>query len=157
MFVNIQNRNIFIGVVGIAIMLSVVLWQATYTLGQSSSAYTIVGEFNSAEGIALGNKVSLSGISVGQVSHVAYHPDNQTVLVSLSINTGVELPTDSSASIVSDGFFGGKYVKLIPGGMPDILEDGDSLEYVQGSVNLKELLEKIVEGADKKSTKGTNE
>ena len=149
-----QNRNILIGVLGVLTIVGVMAWQATNKLGQSSDAYTIIGEFNSAEGIALGNVVSLAGITVGQVSHVTYNPDNQTVLLSLSINTGVELPTDSSASIVSDGFFGGKYVKLSPGGMPDFLEDGDTLEYVQGSVNLKELLEKIVDNADK-STKGT--
>ena len=154
MFATQQNRNIFIGAIGIATIISVMVWQASYRLGESSDAYTIIGEFNSAEGIALGNKVSLSGIPVGQVSNVSYNPDNQTVFVSLSIDTGVELPTDSSASIVSDGFFGGKYVKLVPGGMPDMLEDGDALEYVQGSVNLKELLEKIVDGADK-TTKGT--
>ena len=156
MFAHRQNRNIFIGFIGIVTILSVVIWQATHRLGDSSDAYTVVGEFNSAEGIALGNKVTLAGIAVGQVSHVSYNSDNQTVWVSLSIDTGVELPTDSSASIVSDGFFGGKYVKLIPGGMPDILEDGDTLEYVQGSVNLKELLEKIVEGADKTASEGTN-
>lgn len=146
-----QTRHTLIGMGGIfACVLVVASLVVGNAPGQASRSYIITGEFRSAEGVALGAPVSLGGIQIGTVSHVAYNADNQTVMVDLSIKNGTALSTDSLGMIVSDGFFGGKYVKIIPGGMPDMLEQGDSLEYVQDSVNLKELLEQIVDRAGKK-------
>ena len=145
-----STQHMMIGIVGTLVIVSTVIWQALSNVpGKTSSSYSLVGEFQSAEALPLGAQVSLAGIKVGTVSGVSYNPVNKTVLVSLAINNDIELSTDSLAMIVSDGFFGAKYVKIIPGGMPDVLEQGDTLEYVQDSVNLKELLEQIVNGASK--------
>lgn len=145
---NKTTRHMMIGIVGIFAVVFAVTWQALNNApGKMSSSYSVIGEFRNAEGLPLGAKVSLSGIEIGTVSDVSYNPDHQTVLVSLAINNDVELSTDTLGMIVSDGFFGNKYIKIIPGGMPDMLREGDFLEYVQDSVNLKELLELVVRQA----------
>jgi phospholipid/cholesterol/gamma-HCH transport system substrate-binding protein len=65
-------------------------------------------------------------------------------IVTFSVSKNIKLPSDSSASISSDGLFGGKYLSLIPGGNEKILKDGDSIKYTTGPLNLESLIAKMM-------------
>ncbi|MGE3714735.1 MAG: outer membrane lipid asymmetry maintenance protein MlaD, partial [Alphaproteobacteria bacterium] len=61
---------------------------------------------------------------------------------------------DSSASIVSSGLLGDKYIQITPGGEDAMLSDGGKLNFTQSSVNLEELIGKFMfsgGGVDKDS------
>ena len=64
--------------------------------------------------------------------------------MTLEIKDGIELPDDSSASIVSSGLMGPKYIEIEPGGSMDMLPKGGEFAYTQDAMVLEELLDRIV-------------
>ena len=53
-----------------------------------------------------------------------------------SLTDEVQLPTDSSAKITSEGLLGGNYVSITPGGSEEMLVSGDEIQFTQGSIDL---------------------
>ena len=51
-----------------------------------------------------------------------------------------ELPLDTSASILTSGLIGEKYVGLEPGGDMEMLEEGSEIELTQSSLVLENLI-----------------
>ena len=82
-------------------------------------------------------------VTVGRVAGAKLSPDFNAVL-SLEINEGVKIPDDSSASIVSSGLMGNKYIEIEAGGSEDYISAGGEFEYTQDAMVLEELLDRIV-------------
>jgi phospholipid/cholesterol/gamma-HCH transport system substrate-binding protein len=67
----------------------------------------------SVTGLGDGTIVRYNGIAVGHVSKVDFDPDDpKRVIVTLQINPSLNVPTDSEASIASEGLTGGNYVEI---------------------------------------------
>lgn len=119
--------------------------------------YTISGKFANATGIALGSDVRIGGVKVGTVSDITLDPESYQAVVSMQISKNTKLPKDSSASIVSSGLLGDKYVQLTPGGDDQVMAAGDKIQFTQSAVNLEEMIGKFmfsgggVENKDKKT------
>ena len=62
----------------------------------------------------------------------------------MSISDAVQLPTDSSAGVVSDGLLGGKFMSLSPGADDDVLGPGEEIRFTQASINIEQLLGKFM-------------
>lgn len=123
-----------------------------------NDGYTIRGNFASAAGIALGSDVRIGGIKVGVVSNLDLDPKTYEAVVSMNIQSETKLPKDSSASIVSNGLLGEKYIQLVPGADDANLKEGGNIEYTQSSVNLEEMIGKFMfsgGGVDKDKTTAT--
>ena len=56
----------------------------------------------------------------------------------------VELPVDTTASIMTAGVLGDRYVSLQLGGEADTLKDGDVIDFTESAVVLERVLGKIV-------------
>ena len=56
----------------------------------------------------------------------------------------IELPTDTSAAIHTDGLFGQKHVVLVPGAEEKILKSGGAITLTQDSVLVSDLLDLII-------------
>jgi phospholipid/cholesterol/gamma-HCH transport system substrate-binding protein len=67
-----------------------------------------------------------------------------TAIVDLRIDMPIELPTDTSAAIHTDGLFGQKHVVLVPGADDKVLKAGSSITLTQDSVLVGDLLELII-------------
>ena len=65
--------------------------------------------------------------------------------MTMRINNGVEIPTDTAAAIISEGLLGGKYLDLRPGGDETNIKPGGEITYTQESILVEELLQKIIE------------
>ena len=105
------------------------------------------------DGVSVGANVLLAGIKVGSVTELKYIPDGHRALISMQISNEIKIPTDSVALIITSGMFGGKYIKLDPGGEEEFLKSGSYFEYVQGAVIFEELLQKIVISAEARRLK----
>ena len=57
---------------------------------------------------------------------------------------GIQIPDDSSASIVSSSLMGSKYIEIEPGGSEDMIPQGGEFSYTQDAMILEELLDRIV-------------
>ncbi|HEY3777436.1 MAG TPA: MlaD family protein [Rhizomicrobium sp.] len=67
----------------------------------------------SVTGLGNGTLVRYNGIQVGRVSRVTFDPNNpKRVIVTLQIDPGLPIHTDSVATIASEGLTGGTYVEI---------------------------------------------
>ena len=128
------------------------LFVFAYTVDPRAQAgYRLIGRFTSVDGLAENSAVWLAGVKIGSVSAIRFDADTREAVLTFQIDRKVGLPTDSAASIVSASLLGGKYVLISPGGSEDMFKDGDSFEYVQNSVIIENLLERIVNIAEQKA------
>lgn len=148
-----MNRGALEVVVGAVVCALIVLLVAGGMAGglaAASSGYTLTAKYDQADGLAVGNAVQLAGVEVGKVSAMRLEPKTLKPIVSFRFTSDVKIPRDSAAMILSDGVLGGKFVKIEPGVETTYFKDGDRFEFVQDSVIVENLLEKIVDAADKR-------
>lgn len=142
-----NNNNVVEFLVG-AIVLAVAglfLFYAYTTAGVSDvSGYRLNAEFDRVDGLTVGSDVRISGIKVGVVLDETLDSENYLARVSFSVDSDVRLPDDSSVKITTSGLFGGSYLSIQPGGSDEILADGDTMSFTQGSVDLIGLLSQAV-------------
>ncbi len=106
--------------------------------------YTIDAEFTTASGLKTGASVEIAGVEVGRVQRIALNQDR--ALVTLAINKGVVLYTDTIASIKTRGIIGDKFMSLSPGGGGDPLKPGDRIRDTEAGLDLEELVSQYVHG-----------
>ncbi len=63
----------------------------------------------------------------------------------LDIDERLELPTDTSASILTSGVLGNQYIELEPGGEEAILKSGDEIEFTQSALILEQMISRLVQ------------
>lgn len=107
--------------------------------------YTLNAEFNNVSGLKRGALVEIAGVSVGKVSGI-YLGEGDRALVTLSINSDVQITEDAIASVKTQGIIGDKYIKISQGGSDDILAEGDTLEETESAVDIEEMVSKYIFG-----------
>jgi phospholipid/cholesterol/gamma-HCH transport system substrate-binding protein len=113
-------------------------------LGNSGpSGLRLVAQFDEIGGLKPRAAVVVSGVRVGQVESIALG-DDYRAKVTLDLDPKVELPIDTTASIMTSGVLGDRYVSLQLGGESDTLHDGDVIDFTESAVVLERVLGKIV-------------
>jgi phospholipid/cholesterol/gamma-HCH transport system substrate-binding protein len=90
--------------------------------------------------------VRIAGVKIGSVDDIALNPKTYEADVAFTVQDGVSLSTDSSATISTDGLLGGKYVALATGGADQMLKPGGTITITQGSMNIEALIGKYIFG-----------
>jgi len=129
--------------VAVLIALIVLLNSKSAETADAGDQVVIDALFGQVDGIAVGDKVRVSGIPMGQVSGLSLNKRGQAVLT-LSLDADANLPNDSSASIQTDGLFGTKFVIFEPGFAEETFKSGDVVTVTQDSVIVSSLLELII-------------
>ncbi|HTZ71725.1 MAG TPA: MlaD family protein, partial [Acetobacteraceae bacterium] len=80
------------------------------------------------------------------VQAITLDPKTYQADVTFSVQNGVALSDDSSATVATDGLLGGKYLALAEGGAEKNLPPGGQVTITQGSVNLEALIGKYIFG-----------
>ena len=121
--------------------------------------YHINATFGQTDGLLVGDKVRMSGVDIGRV--VGAKLDiNYNAILKLEIRGDLKIPDDSSASIVSSGLMGSKYIEIEPGGSEDFIENNGEFSYTQDAMVLEELLDRIIaigKAKNKKTAKNNEE
>lgn len=118
--------------------------------------YYLNASFGRTDGLLVGDKVRMAGLDVGRVTSATLD-DNFNAILKMEIKEGIKVPDDSSASIVSSGLMGNKYIEIEPGGSETYLENDGFFAYTQDAMVLEELLDRIVSmGKNKKPQKLEN-
>lgn len=133
---------------GIVIALSTALLGYAYisTKHKDQGGYRISARFHKADGLVDGSDVKIAGIRVGTVSKMTIDPTTYAAVVEMSIHHQIKLPTDTSASIISENLLGGKYLDLQPGGDEEMMKEGSEIENTQSSVILESLIGQFIFG-----------
>ena len=129
-------------VIGVALFFSYFAFNSSNV--KNIDGYTVKARFNSVDGIGNGSEVRIGGIKIGQVSNMDLDAETYEAIINIQLRDDIKLPEDSTAAIVSASLLGGKYVNIEPGGMEDLLGDGDEISFTQSSVNFESLIGKIV-------------
>ena len=132
-------------VAGVVALLALAIQVSGSHLGGSNSQYQDAALFDNAAGLSPKARVTLSGVTIGEVTSVSI--DEQTLMarVDMAIDGQVDyLSLDTSASILTAGLLGEKYIGLSVGAEEDMLVDGDIIEDTQSALVLEELIGQVL-------------
>jgi len=90
--------------------------------------YSLYASFDTAAGLERRAVVRMAGVKIGYVKDITLEGSRANVL--LTINSEIEVPQGSKATLASLGILGEKHVELLPGDEPGICRPGDVLEGV---------------------------
>ncbi len=111
---------------------------------QAITGYDVKATFQKVGGLERGSDVRMSGIRVGTVAAQTLDRDTFQAQVTLSIAADVKLPTDTEATIVSDGLLGSKYVNLTPGQASERIAAGGTITRTRDYQSLEDLVGEII-------------
>ena len=104
----------------------------------------LYANFTNIEGIKIGSEVKIGGVRVGMVRDLKLKTDTYQVNVKIGVRDDLQLPTDSIISVASTGLLGGKFLDIKPGIDDDILQNGGSFTNTISTLNLEDLIGKVV-------------
>jgi phospholipid/cholesterol/gamma-HCH transport system substrate-binding protein len=114
-------------------------------IGESTGTYTLIARFDDVAGLRLRSKVSLAGVTIGRIAKIGVDSTLGEAIVTMEIRDDVaNLSVDTGARIQTEGFIGGRYISLVPGGEEDLLHDGDTITNTQGALVLENLIGDLV-------------
>ncbi len=112
-----------------------------FSLDADADTYSVYANFENVGGLSVRSKVSIAGVEVGQVAAISYDKDTYSALVRMEIESEVDnISVDSTASILTEGLLGGKYIGLSIGAEEDFLAEGDEIGDTQSAIILEELI-----------------
>lgn len=126
-----MSREIKIGILFV-VTAALAFWGFKFILGRNilrpSNTYKVV--YPHVDGLMVGTQVRISGVQVGGVSGMELQ-DDQSVLVSINLNKGIQVPKNTKVVIKSSSIMGGKIIELVydkPCKDGDCAESGQFLE-----------------------------
>lgn len=107
--------------------------------------YRVTASFGNIGGLKVGASVALAGVQIGRVSNIDLNPKSLEAVVTMQIDKRYdEIPTDSSASILTRGLLGDQYIGITPGGALQSLKSGDTIHFTQSAIVLENLISQFM-------------
>jgi phospholipid/cholesterol/gamma-HCH transport system substrate-binding protein len=134
--------------------IAALLWLATeatdYGMQVGDDTYEVTARFSNIADLKDRAPVKIGGVTVGLVDGISLDPVEFNAIVVMKIDRRFsDIPTDSSASILTSGVLGDRYIGLEPGGALEPLNDGDEIFITQSAVVLETLISKYLFNSDK--------
>lgn len=112
-----------------------------FNVGSQTDTYSVYAKFENIGGLVVRSKVTVAGVTVGQVSEITLDDRTFMAVVKMDIASDHnEISTDTTAAILTEGLLGGKYIGLTLGAEEDVLQDGDEIFDTQSAIVLEELI-----------------
>ena len=148
-----QTRSVEIGT-GLFVLLgmSALFFLTTQTTGgddfKAESVYTVEARFENVGSLRERAPVTMSGVTIGRVTDVAFDPVSLEAVVQFVIDSEFDrIPDDSDASILTSGILGSQYIGLQAGGSDLYLEEGSEILFTQSAIVLENLIGKFLVNA----------
>ncbi|MGE8496227.1 MAG: outer membrane lipid asymmetry maintenance protein MlaD [Pseudomonas sp.] len=145
-----QNRTLEIGVglfllAGLLAALLLALRVSGLAVGSSADTYKVYAHFDNIAGLTVRSKVTMAGVTIGKVTAIDLDRDSYTGRVTILLDDEVNnLPLDSTASILTAGLLGEKYIGISVGGDEELLKEGSTIHDTQSSLVLEDLIGKFL-------------
>lgn len=108
--------------------------------------YRIHASFADIGGLKNGAPVEIAGVKIGEVEKIKLVEGRARV--DMHINKGVEIESDSLASIRTKGLIGEKYIKITLGAMMTYLQPGEEIVDTEPALDIEELIGKFIYNSD---------
>ncbi len=139
----------------VLIGLCTLFWMAlrVSNMQQSGSAtgYTVTASFDNIGSLKVKAPVTLAGVRIGRVLQIQLNQTTMQADVLLRLDAQIELPVDTSASILTAGLVGEQYIGLEVGGADKILRQGDRFKLTQPAMVLERLIGRFLTSMGDKS------
>lgn len=106
----------------------------------------LFARFDETGGLKSRAPVVISGVKVGQVKAITLNDDFRA-RVEMDVDRRLALPIDTTASIVTAGLLGDRYITLEIGGDEQVLKSGDEIGFTENAVILERLIGKFIHNA----------
>lgn len=127
--------------VGIMALLVLALRVSGLTMGAAADSYKVHAHFDNVAGLTPRARVTMAGVTIGQVTRIDFDKNRYTGRVEMAINGDIRtLPSDSTASILTAGLLGEKYIGISVGGEEEMLSEGSEIHDTQSALVLEELI-----------------
>ncbi|MNF44975.1 putative phospholipid ABC transporter-binding protein MlaD [compost metagenome] len=154
-----QIRTLEIGVglfllAGLLALLLLALRVSGLSYGASDDTYKLYAHFDNIAGLTVRAKVTMAGVTIGKVTAIDLDRDSYTGRVTMEVEQRVDnLPADSTASILTAGLLGEKYIGISVGGDEELLKDGGTIRDTQSALVLEDLIGKFLLNSVNKESK----
>ena len=107
--------------------------------------YDVTARFDNIGDLKVGAPVSMSGVEIGRVARIDFDSNDYKAIVLLRLNERYnKIPTDSDASIYTQGLLGGKFIGLTAGGSDTYLKNNDKIDFTQSAFVLENLIGQVL-------------
>ncbi len=112
----------------------------------------MTAKFDNIGDLKVGAPVSMSGVEIGRVSRIDLDTKEYKAVVTMSLLSKYnQIPTDSDASIYTQGLLGGKFIGLTAGGSDTYLKNKDQIDFTQSAFVLENLIGQMLANFTKSS------
>ena len=125
----ILSKELRIGML-VVISIVVLVWGINYLKGSNlfDSSRTLYALYGNIGGLQEGSSITVNGFKVGVVKKISLLTDkNYSLLVALSIEDNINIPSNSVSKIVNEDIMGSKGISLVLGDSNINAEQGDTL------------------------------
>lgn len=130
---------------GIMAIFWLILATSNYRAYKQTEGYTVTARFSDIGSLKVRAPVTMAGVPIGRVVRIYFDKERFQALVFMRIGSAYDhIPVDSSASILTAGLLGEKYVGLEPGADVEYLKEGSEITFTQSAVVLENLVSKYL-------------
>ncbi|WP_319541706.1 outer membrane lipid asymmetry maintenance protein MlaD [uncultured Pseudodesulfovibrio sp.] len=108
--------------------------------------YVIKANFSDISGLKVNAPIQMFGVEIGFVSEIGLDQEQGVATIVMMVDKKVKLTDDAIAAIKTSGLIGDKFVKIVPGGLGDPVNSGDTLFDTQSAIDLEDLISKFAFG-----------
>lgn len=107
--------------------------------------YAVTANFDEIGQLKVRAAVKMGGVTIGEVTGIALDPSTYKAKVKLRINANVnDIPSDSSASIMTAGLLGDNYIAITPMYSPEYLKQGSEIQDTHSAMILEKLIGQLM-------------
>lgn len=110
----------------------------------SGNTYTLTAVFPTVAGLQPGAPIEVAGVQVGRVENISLQ--DFEAIVTLRLDTRVQLQVDAIASIRTRGLIGEKYIRITPGGSERLIAAGGRIREVETPLDFEDLIGQFIQG-----------
>ena len=130
---------------GFAALVFLALKVSGLSLDTTKETYRVTANFENIGGLTERAKVTMAGVVIGRVANIYLDKEDYVAVVEMDIYNHVDnLSLDSTASILTAGILGEKYIGIMVGAETEYLQDGDEIWDTQSALVLEDLVAKFL-------------
>ncbi len=142
---------------GIAALAMLAFKVGNLTTADVDGAYRVTAQFDNIGGLKVKAPITLAGVRVGRVARITLDKERFRATVEMQIDGRYNnLPTDSSASILTSGLLGDQYIGIEPGGADENLKDGEAFQTTASAIVLEKLIGQVLFGKASEMNENSN-
>jgi phospholipid/cholesterol/gamma-HCH transport system substrate-binding protein len=133
----------------IASILFISLRVSNFQVSSGGDQYKVYAYFDEIGGLKPRAPITMAGVVVGRVGEISLDVESFQAKVVFNMNSKYKkIPDDTSASILTAGILGEKYIGLTPGGAEEFLENEGIVSQTQSAIVLENLISKFLLNSD---------